>query len=104
VAFGSGERRRPIRGYRRVLTHRSHMNAMWPMGRRTRPGRTPARHTPGQGPWVPGAGEGEFLTVAQAAALLKVSTATVYRLVHEGEGEGDPRESCDPHSDRPSGC
>lgn len=34
---------------------------------------------------VQGGSEGEFLTVRKAAALLKVSAATVYRLVKEGK-------------------
>lgn len=34
---------------------------------------------------VPGLGQVQFLTVAEVAALMRVSKMTVYRLVHSGE-------------------
>ena len=37
---------------------------------------------PGQGPAL---GEVRFLTVAEVAAMMRVSKMTVYRLVHAGE-------------------
>ena len=34
-----------------------------------------------------------FLTVAEVAAIMRVSKMTVYRLVHSGELVGDPRRA-----------
>jgi excisionase family DNA binding protein len=49
-------------------------------------------NTPGDRPSAPGAGPAnsggsgtQFLTVAEVAALMRVSKMTVYRLVHNGE-------------------
>lgn len=49
-------------------------------------------NTPGDRPSAPGAGSSnsagsgtQFLTVAEVAALMRVSKMTVYRLVHNGE-------------------
>ena len=95
MAFGSGGQKPPIQG---VSTGGNPSNSLerdvtdgpentpW-----TGPRTAPARRVGGQGPWVPpGQGgwvsgnAGDLLTVAEAAALLKVSRATVYRLVKEG--------------------
>ncbi|MFD2392842.1 helix-turn-helix domain-containing protein [Dietzia aerolata] len=35
--------------------------------------------------WLAGGGGSQFLTVAEVAALMRVSKMTVYRLVHSGE-------------------
>jgi excisionase family DNA binding protein len=72
---------------------------MAPMGTRLQPGLTPMGQRPvglRQAPAQPGGGQPfaqrpaprpavSFLTVAEVAAIMRVSKMTVYRLVHGGE-------------------
>ena len=105
MAFGSGEQKQAIQGVSTGANSSDSLNCGVPDGPKNTPwtaARTaPARHTGGQGPGVrpsqgpqvppgqggsvPREGQGEFLTVREAAGLLKVSRATVYRLVADGK-------------------
>jgi excisionase family DNA binding protein len=55
------------------------------MGAGERPGRDTARERAGERGNDRALAEVRFLTVAEVAALMRVSKMTVYRLVHSGE-------------------